>query len=475
MTKYIGIDIGASFVKGALFDLNSGTISKITKYISPTNQLLKNKFKNSRFEVDGDLYLKQVKRILHLLLKSKHGIAGIVLSSQMHGCIVVDSNKKPVTPFIGWQDERALDIGLHDESYLNVMHKILPEEFIHKTGVMLRPGLMSVSLFWLNEQGFFKKNKNKDVKSLFLGDFIALSLTKGDCVVESTHACGSGLFDVQKKDWHQGILNLLGLDQRILPTIVPTGTPIGFLSIQRSRIPIYVSVGDLQTAVLGSLVSASATSDLSINIGTGSQVSVVCDRFSIGNHDLRSFFDGKFLKTVAFLPAGRALNVIIHFVEQLLFQITTNKKSIDVWKYITNAISKKDNTNDLQCSISFFKNNATASSVGSILGITEGNFTIENIFFAALENMANNYFNAYQRIRRSTNMSDKIILSGGLPRKIGMLKTIISKKFNKRVELAPYEEETLTGLFILSLYCNKQFPSVLDAMKFVKKNGVRFV
>ena len=89
---------------------------------------------------------------------------------------------------------------------------------------------------------------------------------------------------------------------------------------------------------------------------------------------------------------------------------------------------KKDNANNIQCSISFLKICYNKFS-WEHLGIIEGNLTIENIF-AALENMANNYFNAYQRIRRSTNMSDKIIF-WGLPRKIGMLKSIITKKFKK--------------------------------------------
>ena len=104
MSYFVGIDIGASFIKGALLDLKNLKITSITKYPSPTS-LIPKKSEFLRFEVDPKFYVDPVEKLIKGFLKKEKNIKGIVFSTQMHGMIMADSKLKAVTPFIGWQDE----------------------------------------------------------------------------------------------------------------------------------------------------------------------------------------------------------------------------------------------------------------------------------------------------------------------------------------------------------------------------------
>ena len=59
MSKFVGIDIGASFIKGAIFDLDKLTVKKITKFPTPKPQknISKKQSFHVRFEIDGKDYI----------------------------------------------------------------------------------------------------------------------------------------------------------------------------------------------------------------------------------------------------------------------------------------------------------------------------------------------------------------------------------------------------------------------------------
>ena len=70
MSKFVGIDIGASFIKGAIFDLDKLTVKKITKFPTPKPQknISKKQSFHVRFEIDGKDYLIAVKRLINNLI-----------------------------------------------------------------------------------------------------------------------------------------------------------------------------------------------------------------------------------------------------------------------------------------------------------------------------------------------------------------------------------------------------------------------
>lgn len=471
MGHYIGIDIGASFIKGALFDLEKLKVKSILKYPTPTSFLSPRSNQEAlRFEVNCDLYENLVRKIISRLLHVENSVEGIVLSTQMHGMVLVNSGIKPLTHFIGWQDERMHEQSSKNKTWLDVLHKKLYGVDITKTGIQFRSGLMGSTLFWLKENGLLKKNQ--DAKALFLGDYIAAKLTNGELVSHPTNACGSGLFNVGRNCWDEKVLNALGIDELFLPEVVPTGKIVGYFKVKNKNIPIFVSVGDMQIATVGSLIGLGKNREICINIGTGSQVSSVSEEFKPGEYDIRSYFDNTFLNTITFIPAGRALNVVIKFIEDIGKKVF-GRKSKDVWDKVAKLVLSKQESVGLKADISYFRNSISDQNSGSFSGITEKNLTIDNIFFSALLAMAENYYIAYKRLG-STKITDRIICAGGLGRKLTPLRLLIQSKFKRRILLAPFEEETLAGLFILSLVSCGDFSTVREASLFVKKNKLKF-
>lgn len=468
MVKFIGIDIGASFIKGGLFDLDTLVIKNIIKYPSPRSSN-NNNSEEIRFEADVALYYSLVVKLIKELLSTEDQVDGIVFSTQMHGMVLVDANLNTITPFIGWQDERLLEETKKNQTWLDILNKRLRGLDLSDIGIAFRSGLMGSTLFWLKENGVLKKHKY--AKALFLGDYIAARLTKGKLVTHPTNACGSGLFNVKENKWDEKIINALGLNDSFLPEVVSTGARVGFYQFKKKSIPVFVCVGDLQAAVLGSLTGLEKNREININIGTGSQVSCISTKFRSGQYDIRSYFDHTYLNTITFIPAGRALNVITQFIEEIGKKIY-NKKISNVWQKVNELMSGREESAGLKANISFFKNSITQNELGSFYNISEKNLSIENMLISAIENMAENYLSAYKRL--VPIKTDKIICSGGVIRKLHLLQTFLSKKFKRNVYLSPYTEDTLVGLFILSLVSHGNFTTVNDASLFIQKNKITF-
>ncbi len=463
MKNVIGIDIGASFIKGAVFYGKRRTMRFIAKVPSPhpRSSLL------NRHETDPALYLKLTRALVQKLLrKAGKNVEGLVVSGQMHGMVLVDGNNRAVTRFIGWQDERALEISqIHGVSWLDLYKRKLKGINLQNTGITLRAGLSGLTLFWLKEQGVLKQYPNSQLLSI--GDFIVTALTHGKRSMHPTHACGTALFDVKRNDWNQKILKALGIPRRHMPQIVNTGDVVGYLQGGSMKIPVFVCIGDLQAAVLGSMVSPGM---LNINVGTGSQVSMVSQSFARTKHDVRSYFDNMYLNTVTFIPAGRALNVITRFIEEIGKKIY-DKSEVDVWERLHRLLRNKNGSEGLSARISYFSGNATGFDTGIWKGITEKNWTLANMIYAALANMADNYWDASMRLK--VRGIKRIVLSGGLVRKSEILRSLIKKRFKLPVALTTIEEETLAGLFIVSLFSTGRFPTIMSAVSYCKKNRIR--
>lgn len=245
------------------------------------------------------------------------------------------------------------------------------------------------------------------------------------------------------------------------------------MKILNRKIPVYASVGDLQSAVLGSFAGITNKEDICINIGTGSQVSYVSKKFDNGNYDIRSYFDNTYLYTITNIPAGRALNVLVKFIEEIGHEIFGTKKQVDLWAKIGQLLENKNRHSQLKADLAFFKNNFTGLTTGSFTNITEDNWTLVNMFVSAFECMAANYKIAYDRLRKN-NLKGRIIFSGGLARKFPLLRIITKEKLKKGSRLAPYDEEALTGLFIISLFIAKKTRNIKEATLHCKNHNITY-
>jgi sugar (pentulose or hexulose) kinase len=255
--------------------------------------------------------------------------------------------------------------------------------------------------------------------------------------------------------WHEEVIKELGLDKLHWPPIRRHGDIVGRMKVGANTVPCYTPVGDYQCALAGALLTED---ELSLNISTGSQVSRMTNHLVLGDYQTRPFFDGKFTNTFSHLPAGRSLNVLVDLLCELAQQPGTAIP--DPWQYIARAAAAVDHT-DLEIKLSFFP--GPCGDKGSISNIREQNLTVGTLFRASFENMAQNYYDCALRIWPDRSWKN-IVFSGGLARKLKLLRKIIEHRFQTSSRLCPLEEDTLLGLMVLARVFSQRVGSVQQAM-----------
>jgi hypothetical protein len=133
----------------------------------------------------------------------------------------------------------------------------------------------------------------------------------------------------------------------------------------------------------------------------------------------------------------------------------------DPWQYIARAAAAVDHT-DLEVKLSFFP--GPRGDKGSISNIREQNLTVGTLFRASFENMAENYYECALRLWPDRSWKN-IVFSGGLARKLKLLRKIIEHKFQTSSRLCPLEEDTLLGLMVLARVFSHRAESVQQAMQ----------
>src|SRR4051794_32556689 len=103
---FLALDIGSSFIKGAVLDAEKLTIEHITRvpFPEPIAGL-----PAGRFEIDPWAVMTAVREVLDNLLAQAPNAAGVQFSSQMGGMIVVDSRGESLTNYISWRDQRTTE------------------------------------------------------------------------------------------------------------------------------------------------------------------------------------------------------------------------------------------------------------------------------------------------------------------------------------------------------------------------------
>ena len=269
-----------------------------------------------------------------------------------------------------------------------------------------------------------------------------------------------GLLNLNTLQWHQDVIQQLGLGDVRWPVIVSDGQVVGQMSLGGRDIPCYAPVGDYQCALVGAMVS---TSELSLNISTGSQVSRITNHLEKGDYQSRPFFEKKFVNTLSHLPAGRALNILVDLLTEIGRQ--THGTVQDSWNYIAEAALMADDS-DLGVTTTFFP--GPCGSRGNILNIGERNLTVGTLFRAAFMNMTENYYECALRIWPDCSW-ENLVVSGGLGRKLLQLRQMIKHRFQSEIRLCQVEEDTLLGLMILAMVFSGHAGSLEAAMQKVLK------
>jgi sugar (pentulose or hexulose) kinase len=446
--RFVAIDLGSSFLKGAVLDLAARSFDHVRR--RPFPSALPN-LPQHHFEVEPRQVVAATRELIEELLAIAPDSAGLVMCSQMHGLVLADDRGESLSNIITWRDQRALEPHPSGSGsvFEHLRQAIGPKDRL-ALGNELRPGLPLCALFWMVTRGELPNG----AIPVALPDFVLAQLCHAAPACEPTIAAAQGALDLRAGDWHRPLLARLGLGQLRWPAIQDSRRPVGELHIAERTLPCYPAIGDQQCALLG---AALAPGELSLNISTGSQVSLLREELTDGDYQVRPFFDGRWLNTITHIPAGRALEALIRLLSELAEG--QGAPIEDPWGYIARAVAATEDT-DLEIDLAFFA--SALGDRGEIRNIHEGNLTIGHLFRAAFTRMAATYLACAQRLAPARDWR-RLVFSGGLAQNLPILRELIVERFGVAYRVCATPEDTLQGLLTLALVCSGQAATVEEA------------
>jgi sugar (pentulose or hexulose) kinase len=438
---FIGIDVGTSFIKGAILDTSLLRLRDVCRvpFPPPVSGL-----PPAFVEIDPFKIRDAVNSLLAQLMQKERSCDGLLLCGQMGGIVLLDETLSPLTNYLSWRDQRCGDLD-------GLRSKITGQQFA-ELGNELRPGSGISLLHWLTDQ-----QKIKAGTIPFSLPACVLSHLCGTTASEHPTLALSGL-NLTTGNWHVDVMTQLGLGHLNWPKISTRG-PVGFFEVNGQEIPCFPAVGDHQCALAGTGLQLD---ELSLNVSTGSQVSRLSRDWESGDWQARPYFDGHFLNTITHLPAGRSLDALVE-----LFSEIARAQAVAIenpWQYIVQKAQIADDAG-LAAQISFFS--GSMGETGSLTGLRLENLTVGHIFRAALRNMADNYRQCADRLdaRRAWK---RIVFSGGLASRLKLLRMFVLEQLPGPYRLCVHEEDTLMGLLVLALFHSGKVSSVEAAARLVR-------
>src|SRR5262245_14543021 len=104
MPQFLGIDVGTSFVKAAVIDLETLQLSRTAH--APFPQFVAGLSPSVR-EVEPGAVTAAVDELLERLMPHTTGLAGVAFCGQMHGFVLVNSHGEAISNYISWMDQRV--------------------------------------------------------------------------------------------------------------------------------------------------------------------------------------------------------------------------------------------------------------------------------------------------------------------------------------------------------------------------------
>lgn len=247
MKYLIGIDVGTSSAKTILINEDG----EVVFTIAPEYE-----FRTPRplwAEADPeDWWAATVKAIKELLKKSKvkpADIAGLGLTGQMHGLVMLDKSGNVVRPCIMWNDQRT------SKQCAELTEKVGRKKVLRLTGNPILPGFTAPKIAWVaeNEPANFKKT----AKILLPKDYIRYRLS-GDYYTEVSDASGMSLLNVGKRKWSKEMIDACGIREDMLATVTESTEASTKISAEAARAtgllegtPIIAGGGDQAAQAVG--------------------------------------------------------------------------------------------------------------------------------------------------------------------------------------------------------------------------------
>ncbi len=213
---YIGVDLGSTNLKAALYDENLNCIAQKS---TPVAYIRQGEF----IEFDAKQYFDSLVMLLSQLANEHTGkILQIAFTGQAESLVCLDAQGVPVYNAISWMDERSTqECALLEAQFSpELCHRITGQQAV-------LPTWPATKILWLqrNRPEVFKKVATY----MLLKDYIVYCLT-GKLCADMSIATFSFYFDIYGKCYWQEMLDAIGITENQLPPLVEPCTIAGALT-----------------------------------------------------------------------------------------------------------------------------------------------------------------------------------------------------------------------------------------------------
>ena len=357
------------------------------------------------------------------------------LTGQMHGVLLADSERRPLTNLISWQDRRALEPAPgRNGSLLDAYLTRCGAEALAESGCRLAPGYGAVTLFCLRQSGGLPAG---DWKALTIADWLCAELSAGERVTDRTLAASLGAFDLRRQDWNDAVLAAGVIERERLPELRPSGSIAGGLSVAAARatglpagLPVGVAAGDQQAAFLGAVPPAGGV--LQANVGTGGQISWQLGSFRpVPGMEVRPLPPDVFLAVGAGVSGGDAYAWLQRTVGGWLRAFGVERDPERIYAVLNElAAAAALGADGLRCEPSFRGTRRRPEARGRFEGVSNDNFTVGTVARAVLEGIVEGLHGFYEEAGEARPAAvERIIGSGNAFDRNPLLGEILERRF----------------------------------------------
>lgn len=204
-------------------------------------------------------------------------VAGVGLTGQMHGLVLLDAQGQVLRPCIMWNDQRTA------VQCAAITQKVGAERVLQLTGNPVLPGFTAPKLVWVREHELEVYGRVATV--LLPKDYVRYRLT-GGFFSEVSDASGTSLFDVGRRRWSEEMLEALDVPREWLPEVTESPVVSAHVSADAAKetgllegTPVVGGGGDQAAQAVGTGIVAEGV--VSVTIGTSGVVFAASDAYRV--------------------------------------------------------------------------------------------------------------------------------------------------------------------------------------------------
>jgi len=332
MSYYLGIDVGTSGTKALVMDQAGRVLATAT---GPHDVLTPHPGWSQQEPQQWWQATRQAVRKALSRARGGAGVAGIGLSGQMHGLVMLNGAGKPIRPAIIWNDQRTAREARDIEQQAGGKGRL-----IQLVGNVAMTSFTLTKLLWVRRH---EPRHYRAMRHLLLPkDYVRLRLT-GQYAGDVSDMSGTLMLDQRRRDWSQPILRLFDIDSAVLPKVYESHQVVGQLTRGaaaelglRPGVPVVAGAGDQPAGAVGNGVVAPGLT--SATLGTSGVVYVHSKDYVVDPRGRVQTFcsavDGEYCLFGCVLAAGGSFQWFRNTLGQLE-QAQARRQKTDPYKLLT--------------------------------------------------------------------------------------------------------------------------------------------